>query len=585
MFFETEPDYFNKFYFYRYCTEKKLIEDKRSISGKIIIKIINDYFKKNKINVLSMDQFKEDAINEYNRNNFSNALYFFEQIGELKWALKAKIFLDFEKLDNLYLNNNTINEKMTALSNKILENINNLLEEGENDEQFYLIKAYCYKILKNHKEAIEIYEKYKKFKECGSIYYEREKYREALKYFLLSEDDYYILDCYCKLNELENMFQYANNNYKRLKKYTYTKIYHDYSYNYLLNLVPTIERFNNRYYGNITLNKKISFFFKEYTHTINLIEEFEINKNYKENALDTLNLYNNKYTINEAIKDLNLIKEKDSVWNMINGYYFKFKGSIYKEIIRLIPDIFILKTDKEVENKIEKIQASINYNLEKIYKNSELNKKEIKDISIPLFVFNSFYNLGIENDPKGEIFTNDDMVLYYLTINDEDKLNALLESTDYSFPKLAKDYYNFFILRKTFNSIINYKYNNRYLSINQLDNYIYNKSKSLIKTMFVLEKDKSSLLYILEENESKLPLNLIKEITDYLSDEKAEFKEIFYYNCLKITMNFINIMIFKHILYLECNNITNFLNEAFRILYNFIFSILNKKDIWKKNKI
>ena len=82
MFYESESDYFNKFLFYRYCTEKSLIVDKRFIDGNIIIKKINDYFQENKISVLSIDQFREDAINEYYKNNFSNALYFFEQIGE-----------------------------------------------------------------------------------------------------------------------------------------------------------------------------------------------------------------------------------------------------------------------------------------------------------------------------------------------------------------------------------------------------------------------------------------------------------------------------------------------------------------------
>ena len=395
MFYESEPDFFNKFYFYRYCTEKRLIVDKRFIDGNIIINKINDYFKKNKIHVLSIEQFREDAINEYYKSNYSNALYFFEQIGELKWIKKCKIILDYEKLENLnnnqINNNDVIKKKKNQLCNNILKNISNLLEEGENEEMIYIIMAYCYKIQEKYDKAISIYEKYKKYKECANIYYKLREYEKAIKYFTLSGDDYYVIECYYKNKQFENMFKYANSNYKQLKRYSYSKIYHDYSYDYLLTLLPNINNLNE-YLGSITLRKKLLIFFGEYIRIINLLDD-PLNK--EKTDLDSQNFIKNIYSVEDAVNDLNLKKENDLVYNMINAYYFRFKGSIYKEIIRLIPDIYILKFNEPQKEKIIQKMENVNIgNIMNIYLNAEFTEKQIESCTIPLLIYNNFFNLS-----------------------------------------------------------------------------------------------------------------------------------------------------------------------------------------------
>ena len=89
---------------------------------------------------MSVEQFREDAIKEYYRNNYRNALYFFEQIGEKIWVKKCKIFLDHIKLKNLIGKNIKKNEgndqKITDISENILKNIDELLRNGENEEEY-----------------------------------------------------------------------------------------------------------------------------------------------------------------------------------------------------------------------------------------------------------------------------------------------------------------------------------------------------------------------------------------------------------------------------------------------------------------
>ena len=147
------------------------------------------------------------------------------------------------------------------------------------------------------------------------------------------------------------MFEYANNNYKKLERYTYTKIYQDYSYDYLLSLIPKKEKFIKNS-GHITLKEKLTLFFDEYTKIINLFKDLEANKKIAQAEVNTNsgiysdiysdyynnnnnyannnnNKINNNYTNKEAIKELNLNKDNDLASNLINAYYFNFKSSIY----------------------------------------------------------------------------------------------------------------------------------------------------------------------------------------------------------------------------------------------------------------
>ena len=182
--------------------------------------------------------------------------------------------------------------------------------------------------------------------------------------------------------------------------------------------------------------------------------------------------YNNSfYNIKEAIKDLNLLKPNDIVSTFINAYYFNLKGSIYKEIIRLLPDIFILKSEIKINKEIKNIEKNIIKNLENIYKNSELSLERKYYISIPLFIFNNFYNLAFNYNKNKDDFSFDDMLLFYLTINEKNKVEDMMKSV-YCFPKYTNDYYNYFILRQLSNSLI--------ISLNNLgayNNYYYNDFK------------------------------------------------------------------------------------------------------------
>ena len=261
------------------------------------------------------------------------------------------------------------------------------------------------------------------------------------------------------------------------------------------------------------------------------------------------------------------------------------KGSIYKEIIRLIPDIFILKSDIKINKEIKNIEKKIIKDLENIYKNSELSIERKYYISIPLFVFNNFYNLAFNYNSNKDDFSYDDMVLFYLTINEKKKLEDLMKSIVYCFPKYTDDYYNYFILRELTNTLI--------VSLINLDNnnYYYGSFKEykniimkIIKKMKISLYDQEILFEVLkkiEDNNINFLLDKLKEIMKYL-DDKIESKNEFYFSCLTLTIIIIINIFSEQNIFLKDKNITDILNELFRELYTFMFSILNIKDIWKK---
>ena len=579
MFYESEPDYYNKYYFYRYCAEKQLIADKRFINGNTIINEINDYFKKNKISVLSVEQFREDAIKEYYRNNYRNALYFFEQIGEKIWVKKCKIFLDHIKLKNLIGKNIKKNEdndqKITDISENILKNIDELLRNGENEEEYFMVMAYCYKAQKKYQKAIEIYKKYNKFKECGIILYEISDYKNALNYFRLSEDDYYVIQCYYQLKEFENMFKYVNENYIRIKRYTFSKVYIDYSNDYLLLLLPDKNKIKSaclESYLNNSLKKRIFQFFKEYIEKINLFEEFQSSTNlYKINTIyqQNINNINNINIVKYAMKDLKLLdNQNDLVSNMINAYYFNIGASIFKEVIRLIPDIYLLKFNKQINSKIE-TKNIINI-LPKIYRNAELKLTEEEEFSIPLFVFNNYYKLIFKYNSNNKYFSKGDIFLFYLTINNEKKINEYLNYFNHDIPKNSIDYYNYYILRDISNLIIKKNYE-----------YGYDNNEEELKNiekMKISRKDKNNLINIFQgKNGLNYIIDVLPQLTKFFNKKEEFNDEKYYFDSMNITIMLIYEIILNETSYY---NISSYLNEIFHRFYDFIFSIINMQTIW-----
>ena len=270
---------------------------------------------------------------------------------------------------------------------------------------------------------------------------------------------------------------------------------------------------------------------------------------------------------------------------MINAYYFRLKGALYKEIVRLIPDIYILKNinlDKNLKFTMKNIECSIIKDLKKIYINAELTLEEEKKISIPLLIFNNYFNLGINYNSNGQYFSHNEMLLYYLTINNKNKIKELFNNI-YSIPNYTNDYYNYYLLRDSIKLIINTYFEKNRNNEEEIIGHEIPKSliQENIEKMNISFKDKELLKEILElKNNIKFPINKLRELTDYFNG-KVEYKNSFNLDCINITKILIDILVLNKTLYLRDNNITYYLNELFKSFYYFIFSILKIKDIWK----
>ena len=296
------------------------------------------------------------------------------------------------------------------------------------------------------------------------------------------------------------------------------------------------------------------------------------------NNINNINI--NNYIIRNIIKDLNLNNEKDIVYNMINAYYFKNKSSIFKEVIRLIPEFYILKSNNTIKSKIK--TSKIIDVLKIIYRNAELSLTEETEFSIPLLVFNNYYNLSFKYNSNNAYFSNSDIFLYYLTTNDKKRVYEYLNNRNYEMPEYAFEFYNYFILRDLINSIINnyYGYNHNNKEFN---------GELFIKTN--VEKMKTSA-----ENKNKLIDIFQSKINfDYLSNILVQLTQLFnqkekekmpndkkYLDSISVTIMLIYVVIINKRFYLEDHDITNYLNELFRKFYDFIFSLLNYKNIWSQ---